>query len=253
MLRALDYFSALDQNHDNIVDFDEALKYCFPYVPDKHLDILKKWLHPEKYDKALFEELTLLASKTTLLPNQTFQDCLKGLEMHCKDFVKKSVKKSEDNDRVQELEHVNQGFVSELTLASILSRHDEMKVHASGWKDKNKSRILQCADNTARPNLFSTTIFAISSAIQTLSRLHNTSVSSSAASSKQPKLVYRGYKDVIVPENFPGYCELGFLSASKDKDVAEKIASQNNAAKSILILEIKAPIGGFADIREYSQ
>jgi hypothetical protein len=255
MLRALDYFSALDQNHDNVVEFDEALKHCFPYVPDKHLDILKKWLHPEKYDKTLFQELTVLASKTTMPQNQTFEDCLKVLEMECKDFVKKS----EDTARMQELQHVNLGFVSEFTLASILSHHDEMKVHASRWKNEKKSSISQSADNTARPNFFSTTIFAISSAIQTLSRLHNTSVRSSAASSivteQPPKVVYRGYKDVIVPENFPGYCELGFLSSSRDKDVAEQIASHNdaNAAKKILILEIEAPIGGFADIGKYSQ
>jgi hypothetical protein len=253
MLRVLDYFSAVDQNGDNIVDFDEALKHCFPYVPDKHLVILKKWLHPEKYDKQLFQELTVLASKTTMSPSQTFEDSLKVLETECKDFVMRS----KDPDRMRELQHVNQGFVSEFTLASILSHHGKMKEHAS-WKDKKKSQILQSTDNTLAPNFFSTTIFAISSAIQTLSRLHSTSVSSSAASSnakKQPLFVYRGYKDVIVPENFSGYCELGFLSSSKDKAIAEKIASQNDAkaAKNILILEIEAPIGGFADIWKYSQ
>ena len=250
MLRVVDYFSAVDRNGDSRVEFDEALKHCFPHVPEQQLVTLKKWLHPEKYDESLFQELKKIAEPANS-PPPNFEHSLNLLKNKCEEFLLKLTDES-DKARVKELQSLKKGFVSEISLVSILKTIKQFEQDVSHWMNANKSVARECVDAPSIPNYFSATIFAISSAIQKLSRQQFLHLPNSDA---HCVTVYRGYKDTIVPEKLQGYTELGFLSSSRDERLAEEIARQNDPdpAKRILILQIEAPIGGFADISLCSQ
>jgi hypothetical protein len=121
------------------------------------------------------------------------------------------------------------------------SKNEEFKQKAGVWKDKMFTKRADDVADSQVPNFFSATIFVISSAIQKLSR----------KSPARPPTLYRGYKDTTVPKILKdGYCEFGFLSASEDPEIAEGMAGDGGAG---LMLIIESPMGGCADIKEYSQ
>jgi hypothetical protein len=251
MLRVIDYFSAVDRNGDNRVELDEALDHCFPYVPKMQLVTMKKWLYPQKYDEGMFQELNKFAAAAAKASRSHFIESLEVLKSKSAELLMKSTHE-DDIARVKDLQSLKKGFVSEFTLVSILKKNKKFEQDASDWMNKNKADARQHVDSLPNPNYFSATIFAISSAIQKLSR-HQSAQHPNSASHSVP--LYRGYKDTIVPENLSGICEFGFLSSSRNQCIAEQIARTNDPepAKRILILQIEAPIGGFADISQYSQ
>jgi hypothetical protein len=239
VLRVVDYFSTVDKNGDNKVEFDEALKHCFPHVPHQHLENLKKWLRPQNYDIRLFQELQNCALEG---PKDTWRNAFGHLTHRCRQLVHAS------NDKARQAEHdyLGRGYVSEAVLASILKRcHSTCHLSASMEKPQ-----IVATHESSNPNFFTTTIFVISSAIQKLARIDST-----CAKKEHRKQFFRGYSDVEFDDSVTGYCELGFLSSSFKESVAYSVASQYRQCpeKKILILEIDAPIGGAADVEDYSQ
>ncbi len=245
MMRVVDYFSAVDRNGDGKVEFSEALKHCFPHVPEPQFRNLEKWLHPKQHDKSLYAGLSAFAKEVNT--KRTFDECLASIQDKCKDLISKQSKESsEAASRLDELTRLDKGYVSCFTAARILlhhhSKNEEFKQKAGVWKEKMFTTRADDVADSQVPNFFSATIFVISSAIQKLSR------KSPAA---RPPTLYRGYKDTTVPKVLTdGYCELGFLSASEKRTVAESMAGDGSAG---FIMEIEAPMGGCADIRKYSQ
>jgi hypothetical protein len=243
MMRVVDYFSAVDRNGDGKVEFSEALKHFFPHVPQQQFGNLEKWLHPKKHDESLYADLSAFAKKVNT--DWTFDECLASIQDKCKDFIEKQSKQSKEAaSRLDELFRVDKGYVSYFTAARILLNHhpknEEFKQKAGVWKDKMFTKGADVADSQV-PNFFPATIFVISSAIQKLSR-------KSPAESRP--VLYRGYKDTTVPKVLTdGYCELGFLSASEDRELAESMASDGTG----FIMEIETPMGGCANIKAYSQ
>jgi hypothetical protein len=246
MLRVVDYFSAVDKNGDEKIDFEEAFGHCFPYVPERQRDTLLKWLHPQKYDTDLYrvmEEFVMKKASTAT----DFGTVLTALDGRCKEFLE-AKKTQAEIERFHELVGIGKGFVSIFTLAHFLKEHGNFKSAAIKWLEERKkiSDEEQKSDSSLIPNFFSATIFVISSAIQKLSRQN---VSPDV---KKDVHVFRGLPKIKTPDL--GYCELGFLSSSLEECVAENIAHENDpTAQNILILDISAPIGGFACIQKYSQ
>lgn len=244
MMRVVDYFSAVDRNGDGKVEFSEALKHCFPHVPQPQFGNLEKWLHPKKHDVSLYAALSAFAKEVNT--ERTFDECLASIQDKCKDFIEKQSKQSSETaSRLDELTRVEKGYVSCFTAARILlhhhSKNEEFKQKAGVWKDKMFTKRADDVADSQVPNFFSATIFVISSAIQKLSR----------NSPARPPTLYRGYKDATVPKILKyGYCEFGFLSASEDPEIAEGMAGDGGAG---LMLIIESPMGGCADIKEYSQ
>jgi hypothetical protein len=254
MLRVVDYFYVVDRNGDGRVELQEALKHCFPYVPEENLVTLKKWLHP---DESLFKKLSDFAA--SLVPSkQNFEQLLDELTKKCDELSTES--ECFDKAQREELKLLKKGFVSKFTLAKIIIDRggQELREEAKSWKCKNLKEAYQRSDASSSQNLFSTTIFVISSAIQKLSRrFFSAAESGLSISSSNPQVVklYRGFNEVEVAESLSGFCELGFSSSSRRKDIAFEIASLNGVktAKQVLILELETPIGGFADVRDFSQ
>jgi hypothetical protein len=254
MIRVVDYFYVVDRDGDGRVELQEALNHCFPHVPEENLVTLKKWLHP---DKSLFKMLSDFAA--SLVPSKrNFEQLLVELTKKCDELSTES--EFFDEAQREELKLLKKGFVSKFTLANIIINRggQELKEEAQSWKCTNLKEAYQSPDPSSSPNLFSTTIFVISSAIQKLSRrLFSAAKSGLPISSSSPQVVklYRGFKEMEVAESLSGFCELGFSSSSRRKDIAFEIASLNGVktAKQVLILELETPIGGFADIKDFSQ
>jgi hypothetical protein len=246
MLRVVDYFSAVDKNGDEKIEFEEAFGHCFPYVPDEQRDTLLKWLHPKRYDPELYGVMEKFAMKKAS-PATDFGTDLMVLDGDCKEHLE-AKKTQAETERFHELESIGKGFVSIFTLAHFLKEHGNFTSAAISWLEERKqtSDEKQKSDSSLIPNFFSATIFVISSAIQKLSRQNM------SPDAKKDVRVFRGLPKIKAPDL--GYCELGFLSSSLKEDVAENIAHKTDpTAQNILILDISAPIGGFACIEKYSQ
>ena len=246
MMRVVDFFSTVDDDQNGVVDFKEALCHCFPHLPESHLEILLKWLYPEKYDPELCEALKEFAMSVST--GKDVAAVLESMMSKCEGILKARVGEA---DRYKELQGVGKGFVSKFTLASILKElkaSDKFDGKAiDEWIERHKQEARKVTHSSG-PNLFPVTIFAISSAIQKISR-HPSSQGPLA-----PAKFFRGLKKITVPEKLTGYCEFGFLSSSRSAAIAESVACESDPeATDILIFEIEAPIGGFANIKQYSQ
>jgi hypothetical protein len=246
MMRTVDFFSTVDGDQNGAVDLKEALCHCFPHLLQSQLDILLKWLHPELHDKALCEELKEFAMSVPT--GKDVAAVLESMMSKCKDILKA---RASEADRYKELQGIGKGFVSKFTLASILKelkasdKLDETAIDE--WIEGPKQEARKVTHSSG-PNLFPVTIFVISSAIQKISR-HPSSQGPLA-----PAKFFRGLNKITVPEDLTGYCEFGFLSSSRSAVVAESVACESDPdATNILIFEIEAPIGGFANIKQYSQ
>jgi hypothetical protein len=257
MLRVVDYFCVVDRDGNGLVEFEEALQHCFPHVPKENLETLQKWLHPQKFDKSLFRKLSDFAD--SLIPSKrNFKQLLDELTKKCEELSTQS--EWFDEARRKELTLLKKGFVSKFTLANIIIGRcgQVIKEEAQSWKCQNMNESYQSPDPSSSPNFFSTTIFVISSAIQKLSRRFFSAAESGLSisnSNPQGVKLYRGFKETEIPESLSGFCELGFSSSSRQKDIAFEIASLNSVetAKQVLILELETPIGGFADVKDFSQ
>jgi hypothetical protein len=244
-MKVVDYFSAVDRDGDNRVEFSEALKHCFPYVPEERLLTLKKWLHPQKYDVDLYRVLDALAKEIST--NQEIKETLASIQRSCGDFIQKQSGVSTDDARLRDLQNVSKGFVSNFavfrTLRTVYKNNGAFIKKLDDWEEHVASEATKNVADVQGPNFFSATIFVISSAIQKLSS--QTSVPHSLK-------LYRGYKDTTIPEHLKEYCEFGFLSTSRVPDTAQTMA-RGGASQHGLVVEFEAPIGGYADIRQYSQ
>jgi hypothetical protein len=250
MLRVVDYFSAVDKNSDEKIEFEEAFGHCFPYVPDEQRDTLLKWLHPKRYDPDLYGVMEKFAMKKAC-PATDFGTDLMVLDGDCKEHLE-AKKTQAEIERFHELVSIGKGFVSIFTLAHFLKEHGNFTSAAINWLEERKqtSDEKQKSDPSLIPNTFSATIFVISSAIQKLSRqkLHE----SPNPMDEVDGHLFRGLANLKAHGS--GYCEFGFLSSNKNEEVAANIAYEIvPSAKSILVLHINAPIGGFACIENYSQ
>ena len=245
MMRVVDYFSAVDRNGDGKVEFSEALKHCFPHVPKRQFRNLEKWLHPKQHDESLYADLSAFAKEVNT--ERTFDECLALIQDKCRDLIEKQSKQSSKAaSRLDELTRLDKGYVSCFTAARILllhhSKNEEFQQKAGVWKDKMFTTRADDVADSQVPNFFSATIFVISSAIQKLSR---------KSPADRSLILYRGYKDTTVSKILTdGYCELGFLSASEKRTIAESMTGDGRAG---FVMEIEAPMGGCADIHKYSQ
>jgi hypothetical protein len=253
-MKVVDYFSSVDRDGDSRVEFSEALEHCFPHLPAERLDTLKKWLHPQKHYELLFPALLAFAKEVAINEDfkesdqdvefQGFMKTLASIQQRCKDFIQEHLK---DSARVSELQALNKGFVSNFAVTRILrvqhKGNSNIIEKLKKWEEKMQSEVSVNVFNRQGPNFFSATIFAISSAIQKLSR--ESHAPSNCA-------LYRGYKDITIPQHLDGYCEFGFLSTSKDISIAQNMANGGRTEHGVVIT-IEAPIGGHADIEQYSQ
>jgi hypothetical protein len=277
-MRVVDYFSAVDRNRDGIIEFEEAFGHCFPYVPEPQRVTFLKWLHPKKYDPDLYDELEKFAMKKASpgclnpTPAKDFDTELSDMDKQCKRIIEerkkaaeKSLKNMEANgssdiekkqeheaeiERFHELAGIGKGFVSNFTLAIILKdMNKDFTSAAKTWLDQQTiASGGKKSDPSLIPNTFSATIFVISSAIQKLSRQKLWPNPMDEVDGH----LFRGLANLKAHGS--GYCEFGFLSSSKDESIAASIAYESDPnAKGILVLQINAPIGGFACIENYSQ
>jgi hypothetical protein len=251
MLRLLDYFSTVDRNCDGVIDFEEALKHCFPYVPSQQLQHLQMWLHPQKFDPDLFDKL------------KKYAESCRGQHVHLTAARNNLNKLCEqlivDEDRKRELQLVNKGYVSEKTIENLLA---PLRLHSQESASSRPSQGDQKFDDQdSVSNLFTVTIFVISSAIIKLS-MHsfhlainrNPSISGSevAAKQKNQNVLYRGMKSKVFDLGTSAFIDLAFFSASRSKKISKEYASEG-ASKMSTLLKIEAPLNGFADISRYSQ
>ena len=252
-MRIVDYFLYVDQNSDGIIDFVEVLRHCFPYISKQQLENLSEWLHPTHNQSAL-EDLTAYAKtieKDRVYKEGEFKKIL--AELGCKyEASLRAEARREDAARIEEFACLKKGFVCNSALTKTLAKcHHDEKFKKQVEESMSKMRIEQETDHadSMGPNLFPVTIFAIQSAIQKLSRHQFLSPVRSGISCTK---FYRGFHGIQVTKDFPGYCELGFMSASRSPQTAEEYSFKGNLLHS-LILEIEAPLDGFANIKEYSQ
>jgi hypothetical protein len=275
IMRIFDYFSAVDRNRDGIIEFEDAFGHCFPYVSEPQRVTFLKWLHPKKYDPVLYDELEKFAMKKAS-PGKDFdaelsdtdnqckrileerkkaaEEALKNMEANGSSDIKKKQEHEAEIERFHELSGIGKGFVSNFTLAIILKdMNKDLTSAAKTWLDQQtmiSSGKMKRSDPSLIPNTFSATIFVISSAIQKLSRqkLHERPNPMDEVDGH----LFRGLANSKAHGS--GYCEFGFLSSNKNEEVAANIAYESDPnAKSILVLHINAPIGGFACIENYSQ
>jgi hypothetical protein len=254
MTRVIDFFSTVDKDQNGAVDLKEALCHCFPHLHQSQLEILLKWLHPEQHDKELCEALKEFA--LSLSTGMDVAAVLKSMTSKCEEILKARPSEA-DRYRYKELQGVGRDFVSKFTLASILKelkasgKFDENAIDE--WIRKNRQEA-QKVTHSSGPNLFPVTIFVISSAIQKISRHPKHPSKSSPQVPRAPAKFFRGLNKITVPDDMTGYCEFGFLSSSRSAAIAESVACESDPdATNILIFEIEAPIGGFANIKQYSQ
>jgi hypothetical protein len=275
MMRVVDYFSAVDRDSNGIIEFEEAFGHCFPYVPERQRDTLLKWLHPKTYDPVLYDDLEKIAMKKASpgclnpTPAKDFDTELSDMNKQCERILEerkkaaekylknmevngKSDKKHEaEIERFHELAGIGKGFVSNFTLAIILKdKNKDLTSAAKTWLDQQTMALgkMKESDPSLVPNTFSATIFVISSAIQKLSRQKLFPNPMDEVDGH----LFRGLANSKAHGS--GYCEFGFLSSSKEENIAADIAYESDPnAKDILVLHINAPIGGFACIKKYSQ
>jgi len=254
MMRVVDYFCIVDQNSDGVIDFVEVLKHCFPYISKEQLDNLSEWLHPTQNQSAL-EDLTAYAKtieKDRVYKEGEFKKILAELRCEYEASVRATARDKDAADRIKEFACLKKGFVCNSALTKTLAKcHHDEKFKKQVEESMLKMRIEQETDHadSMGPNLFPVTIFAIQSAIQKLSRHQFLSPVRSGNSCTK---FYRGFHGIQVTKDFQGYCEMGFMSASRSPKTAEEYSFKGDLPHS-LILEIEAPLDGFANIREYSQ
>jgi hypothetical protein len=242
IMKVVDYFSAVDLNGDGRVDFFEALKHCFPHVPGDQLTTLQMWLDPKKHlDKLYHKKLLHFAKEVDT--NQDAKDALASIQVRYKHLIQQQSALSDQ--WFGELRALKIDFVSNIAVARILRKQHEGNANfmkkLNDW-EQSVQKITDAVDFQG-PNFFPATIFAISSAIKTLSR-------KTPAPADFP--FNRGYKDVSIPKSLGGYCEFGFLSTSRAPHIAQNMAS-GGKTKHGFVMQIQAPIGGCADIEKYSQ
>ncbi len=251
-MRVVDYFSAVDKDGNGTIEFEEAFVHCFPYVPKDQLETLLKWMDPRKYDKDLYNDVFADSALQGLAASAAvdFDTVLNQVEQKCEQFLKKRENK-DDIVRCIELKGIKKDVVSKLTKANYLKKNEKFKSAAIKWLEEQKKNLdmqknpFNSCDASLSSNFFSATIFVISSAIQKLSR-HNPTKDAPVTR------LFRGLSNRKAPDL--AFCELAFLSSSLEESVADEIALESGSTtNNVLILDISAPIGGFAYVKDYSQ